>query len=38
MGLCTVAVALAKVRNVGYLTYDDRFFYAGFEFDNRMGR
>jgi hypothetical protein len=23
-----------KVRNVGYLTYDDRFFYAGFEFDD----
>ena len=22
------------VRNVGYLTYDDRFFYAGFEFDD----
>jgi hypothetical protein len=23
-----------KVRNVGYLAYDDRFFYAGFEFDD----
>ena len=23
-----------KVRNVGYLTYDDKFFYAGFEFDD----
>ena len=23
-----------KVRNVGYLTYDDRYFYAGFEFDD----
>ena len=23
-----------QVRNVGYLTYDDRFFYAGFEFDD----
>ena len=23
-----------KVRNVGYLTYDDQFFYAGFEFDD----
>jgi hypothetical protein len=23
-----------KVRNVGYLTYDDRFFYAAFEFDD----
>ena len=23
-----------KVRNVGYLTYDDRFFYAGFEFED----
>ncbi|HEX4347478.1 MAG TPA: DUF5916 domain-containing protein [Vicinamibacterales bacterium] len=23
-----------KVRNVGYLTYDDRFLYAGFEFDD----
>lgn len=23
-----------KVRNVGYLTYDDHFFYAGFEFDD----
>ena len=22
------------VHNVGYLTYDDRFFYAGFEFDD----
>jgi hypothetical protein len=23
-----------RVRNVGYLTYDDKFFYAGFEFDD----
>jgi hypothetical protein len=23
-----------KVRNVGYLTYDEHFFYAGFEFDD----
>src|SRR5882672_7995791 len=23
-----------KVKNVGYLTYDDRFFYAGFEFED----
>jgi hypothetical protein len=23
-----------KVRNVGYLTYDDKFFYAGFEFED----
>jgi hypothetical protein len=23
-----------RVRNVGYLTYDDRFFYAGFEFED----
>jgi len=23
-----------KVRNVGYLTYDDKFFYAGFEFQD----
>src|ERR1700730_7517613 len=23
-----------KVRNVGYLTYDDRFLYAGFEFED----
>jgi uncharacterized protein DUF5916 len=23
-----------KLRNVGYLTYDDRFFYAGFEFED----
>jgi hypothetical protein len=23
-----------QVRNVGYLTYDERFFYAGFEFDD----
>jgi hypothetical protein len=23
-----------KVKNVGYLAYDDRFFYAGFEFDD----
>src|SRR5579859_4936858 len=23
-----------KVKNVGYLTYDDRYFYAGFEFDD----
>ena len=23
-----------KVRNVGYLAYDDKFFYAGFEFDD----
>jgi hypothetical protein len=23
-----------KVRNVGYLTYDDRYFYAGFEFED----
>ena len=23
-----------KVKNVGYLTYDDRFFYAAFEFDD----
>src|SRR5476651_2463160 len=23
-----------KVRNIGYLTYDDRFLYAGFEFDD----
>ena len=23
-----------QIRNVGYLTYDDRFFYAGFEFDD----
>ncbi len=23
-----------KVRNVGYLTYDDKYFYAGFEFDD----
>ena len=23
-----------KVRSLGYLTYDDRFFYAGFEFDD----
>jgi hypothetical protein len=24
-----------KVRNVGYLAYDDRFFYAGFEFEDK---
>src|ERR1700730_17085675 len=23
-----------KVKNVGYLTYDDQFFYAGFEFED----
>ena len=23
-----------KVRNVGYLTYDDHFFYAAFEFED----